>query len=284
MICETSCSTLLPRQPFMVKCSSMYYKRVINDLGISHFYRFKQADNTNQIETSVPDGCTDIIFQYDASGEDVGVHLYGTPLAPHSIGMKPGYYYFGVRFLPGNFPLTGGLSMADTINMVIPLNFRTGYEDLAEAIGKTEDFQIQIDLFMNYYKKNIEDGAARVKNFTLKKYMVNQIISCNGKLKISELAKMSGYSVRYVNSVFTTEMGIPPKEFCRIIRFQKCLSDMCRGYSGHDRLDLAAMSMDLGYSDESHMIRDFKEFTQRTPLAFLKELSGFHYLNRLKVI
>jgi len=70
-----------------------------------------------------------------------------------------------------------------------------------------------------------------IKKGALKKYFVNQIIANDGKTRIGNLAKSSGYSDRYVNSMFTSEMGIAPKKFCRIIRFQKCLSDICSTYS-----------------------------------------------------
>lgn len=284
IICESTCNTMLPRQPFMVKCSDMYYKKVINKLGISHFYSFQQDDNTPQIETSVPDGCMDIIFHFNAEKNDVGVSLYGTPLLPHSLDMRPGYNYFGVRFLPGNLPILAGICMADAINQVIPLDYLLKNEVLPNMVENSGSFENQINVFMNFHMKSYDTDDYKIKNFKLKKYFVNEIMRLNGNIKVNDLAEDSGYSVRYVNKMFKAEVGIPPKEFCRIIRFQKCLNDMCSKYGGCDGLDLEAMSLDLGFSDQSHMIRDFKEFTNRTPLAFLKELGRFNYLNRLKVI
>jgi AraC-like DNA-binding protein len=284
MICENTCDTLLPRQPFMVKCSSQYYKKVINRFGISHFYSFQQDHNTLQIETSVPDGCMDIIFHYDAGKNDVGASLYGSPLAPRSFDMIPGYHYFGIRFLPGNLPLLAGICMADVINKVTPLDFRLKDDSLTEMIENSDSFEQQINVFMSYYMNSLEHEISRAKNFEFKKYLVNEILKRNGNVKVNELALDSNYSVRYVNSTFKAEVGISPKEFCRIIRFQKCLSDLCTKYTGCNDFDMDTMSLNLGYSDQSHMIRDFKEFTKRTPSAFLNELGRFDYLKRLKIV
>lgn len=268
----------------MVKCSDAYYKKVVNQDGISHFYRFRQKEDLNQIETSVPDGCTDIIFSYDADKSHIGVNLYGSPLMPRTFDMTPGYYYFGVRFLPGNLPMVTGVNMADAVNSVIPLGGKAKQQNLAELIGSKDSFENQIEIFMDFYRRNLDDELSLVKNYELKKYLVSSILSSNGSVRIEELANSSGYSVRYVNRMFKSEMGIPPKEFCRIIRFQKCMSDMCSKYRGCEDMDLGMLSMDLGYADESHMIRDFKEYTNRTPHAFWSELGKFQYLNRLKFV
>lgn len=268
----------------MVKCASTYYKRVINQYGISHFYRFHQSKDTHQIETSVPDVCTDIIFHHDPHRNDLGAYLYGSPLLPHAFEMIPGYHYFGVRFLPGNLPLVTDISMAETINQVIPLNNVGKHINLAELIGHQKSFESQIDMFLNFYKKSLHDQLNKDKSFGLKKYLINQILNSSGNIRVEDLADTSGYSVRYVNRMFKAEMGIPPKKFCKIVRFQRCLSDMCNRLRDSKDLNLGMLSFDLGYADESHMIRDFKEYTNRTPHEFWKELHGFQYLNRLKVV
>jgi len=44
--------------------------------------------------------------------------------------------------------------------------------------------------------------------------------------KVKELADKTGYSVRYINKVFTDELGVPPKVFCKLIRFQYLLNSL----------------------------------------------------------
>ena len=284
MICETSCSTLLPRQPFMVKCGEVYYKKVMNELGISHFYCYRQAEGSNQIETSVPDGCTDLIFTYDAAHCNVGVDLYGSPLNPHSFEMVPGNNYFGVRFLPGNMLPATGLSAAEVIDQVLPLDDIPQYAELVERIAAEHTFDAQVNLFMKFYMEQNRKCLTPTRNSVLKKYLIRHILMHSGNLRVNELAADTGYSVRYINGVFKSEMGISPKAFCRIIRFQKCLSDLCSGYSAKQIEDISAEAMNLGYADESHMIRDFKNFSRRTPRGFLRELEQFQYSSRLKIM
>lgn len=276
----------MPRQPFMVNTApSYYYKKTINEYGISHFYTFQTDREHTQIETSVPDGCTDIIFHYDKESGDAGAYLYGSPLTPHAFELLEGYTYFGVRFLPGNSPITVDVStMADVINQVIPYKSIADDGRLPESIAVCPDFESQVALFLRDYLRSQEKEEEKSSNFTLKQYLLNTILGCSGNIRIEKLAKCSGYSVRYINRIFKDEIGISPKTFSRIVRFQKCLNDMSENAVWNAEMDMEPLLGDLGYSDQSHMIREFKEFSKRTPIRYLEELKKFDYAHRLKVI
>ena len=60
--------------------------------------------------------------------------------------------------------------------------------------------------------------------------------------------------------VFCHHVGMMPKEYARIVRFQKTLLMMQSGVTGYADIAFAA-----GYSDQSHFIREFKKFAGCTP-------------------
>jgi AraC-like DNA-binding protein len=59
------------------------------------------------------------------------------------------------------------------------------------------------------------------------------------------------------------ESGLTPKRLCRVLRFRHA----CRIAGGVDRLNWSAIALEAEYFDQSHLIRDFHEFTGHTPMA-----------------
>lgn len=69
-------------------------------------------------------------------------------------------------------------------------------------------------------------------------------------------------SPRQYRRRFEAAVGIPPKLLARILRFQRSLS--CIG-----KLPLAQVSLECGYYDQAHLVRDFRQFSGLTPSAWL---------------
>ena len=93
-------------------------------------------------------------------------------------------------------------------------------------------------------------------------------------LKQSDLAAGLGLSHRRFIEVFTDSVGLSPKVYARLRRFQIALG-VIHGTRG---LDLADLAYDCGWYDQSHMIRDFKQFSGLTPLEYAR-LKGEHLLH-----
>jgi AraC-like DNA-binding protein len=83
---------------------------------------------------------------------------------------------------------------------------------------------------------------------------------------IHEIVKETGYSHRRFIALFRREVGLPPKAYTRILRFQHAINRVARD-SATDWADLA---LDAGYSDQSHFNREFREFAGVTPEEYRK--------------
>ena len=63
-------------------------------------------------------------------------------------------------------------------------------------------------------------------------------------------------------------VGINPKEYTRIVRFQKALAQM--QHQAGKEINQAQIAYASGYADQSHFIREFKKFCGYTPVSLLK--------------
>jgi AraC-like DNA-binding protein len=83
--------------------------------------------------------------------------------------------------------------------------------------------------------------------------------------RVREAAKYIGLSQRRFIQIFKSEVGLTPKLFTRIQRFQQMRSFIAKDSSPN----WAAIAFDLGYFDQSHLIREFLEFSGLTPTDYL---------------
>lgn len=82
---------------------------------------------------------------------------------------------------------------------------------------------------------------------------------------IGSLADSACLSRRQYERAFRDTVGMNPKEYARIVRFQKALWMMqCQDYN------YAGIAAECGYADQSHLIRDFKFLSGHTPEALLR--------------
>jgi len=84
---------------------------------------------------------------------------------------------------------------------------------------------------------------------------------------IADVTAHIGLSSRRFIDVFTDQVGLTPKLFCRVRRFQRALRLSSQGQA----VDWAAVAADCGYFDQAHFIHDFRAFSGINPSAYLAQ-------------
>ncbi len=93
------------------------------------------------------------------------------------------------------------------------------------------------------------------------------ILRASGNTRITALAREAGVSVRQLERSFSQQIGVHPKLFARIVRFEAALDRKARS-SARSWTEVAH---EFGYCDQMHMVHDFGEFSGGTPAHMLKE-------------
>ena len=96
------------------------------------------------------------------------------------------------------------------------------------------------------------------------------IILTGGRARIPTLAARAGLGVRQFERKFLHQVGMRPKLFARIARFEAALE-----YKAHfDSRSWTSVAYTFGYYDQMHMVHDFAEFTGGTPSETLNQLEN----------
>jgi len=70
---------------------------------------------------------------------------------------------------------------------------------------------------------------------------------------------------------FKAEVGVTPKRYCRLLRFQQAVAKTHRA----KQVDWAELALECGYFDQAHFIHEFREFSGLTPSAYQSSTTAF---------
>lgn len=82
---------------------------------------------------------------------------------------------------------------------------------------------------------------------------------------VSAVTNQIGLSTRYFNQLFRDCVGLTPKLYCRVRRFQQVL----RFIEGKNQIDWIDIALTWGYVDQAHLIHDFRTFADCTPTEYV---------------
>jgi AraC-like DNA-binding protein len=91
-----------------------------------------------------------------------------------------------------------------------------------------------------------------------------QLRATHGRVPIGALATELGWSRKRIVARFRDEIGLPPKAVSRLLRFERA-----RELAG--TMSWGELAFECGFSDQSHLIAEFRRITGRTPETFLQD-------------
>lgn len=92
------------------------------------------------------------------------------------------------------------------------------------------------------------------------------------RANVNTVADELGLSERQLRRVFHEVLGVSPKVFSKLQRFQRALN----AAHSQRQANWASVAVAAGYYDQAHLIAEFRAITGATPRALLGELSAAH--------
>jgi AraC-like DNA-binding protein len=99
-----------------------------------------------------------------------------------------------------------------------------------------------------------------------------QLQQARGALPIRQLGQQAGYSERQLIRRFLEHVGIGPKRYARLVRFDALMAQL---RAAPRERDWGGLAVRFGYADQSHLVREVRQFTGTTPTALETLLEPF---------
>jgi len=136
--------------------------------------------------------------------------------------------------------------------------------ELEKQLEQIFDIDKKLKMLQEFLLQNL----FKTESDTIFEFCIQYINAHFESATIKTLEKLTGYTSRWINHKFETNLGISAKAFITIVRFQNELQTIA------NHLDKSTNSKSYldHYYDQSHFIKDFKRFTGLTPNKFLKTI------------
>jgi AraC-like DNA-binding protein len=173
----------------------------------------------------------------------------------------------GVHFKPGGaFPFLP-LPLQELRNHHVPLQFLWGprADELRERLLATKTAREKLRLLDDTLLAMLNQSNPRHPAIAYALATFNL-----GGRRVGDVVDKIGMSQRYFIELFSQEVGLTPKTFCRVRRFQRAVSLLHRAAD----VDWADTAVACSYCDQSHMIHDFQDFAGLSPAHYLARRSA----------
>ncbi|MCE7995587.1 MAG: AraC family transcriptional regulator [Roseivirga sp.] len=172
----------------------------------------------------------------------------------------------------GAYPVLG-IPMFEFINTVVDADVIFGNEivSLTEDIIGTTEIMDKIHLVERWlYKRlKLEDPiSTAVVQFAIDTTLCNP-----DKLNMKSIANKSGFTQQHFINIFKKYVGLTPKQYERIVRFNQILKRVNQSQT----IDWSDLAFEVGYYDQSHLINDFKTFSGFSPEVYLNKAQGLEH-------
>lgn len=203
-------------------------------------------------ERILPDGCLDIVI-----GPRDAI-VVGAMSRPIVVPPADGAGMIGVRFRPGMATAFLRIPAAALTDDHAPLEavWPDG-EEVADHVGSA----LGTDRAISRLAESLTSRLSRIATVPPDLLMaVERIMARGGRIDVSRLAASLGVTRQHLARRFAAHVGVSPKTFCRVVRLWSVLRSTARG-----RVNWAGLAADLGYSDQSHLVTEFRSLTGLTP-------------------
>ena len=183
------------------------------------------------------------------------------------------FILFQIVFQPGALFRLTGIPAHELTNTFVDAEavFPPEIHLVNERLSSTDDHLEMIAIvedFLMYLVRRRRMSQFRYCSLPIDK--VSQFLLQNpSPFLLDWLADQACLSTRQFYNLFVQRMGIRPKMYARIARFDQTV----KLKNAQPQKDWLSIALEYGYYDYQHLVRDYKEFTKLTPTEFAQKES-----------
>jgi AraC-like DNA-binding protein len=139
----------------------------------------------------------------------------------------------------------------------------TDFRDIRERMLETNDIGLRFRMMENFL---VSKFVSKMNVNPCVKFAIREMSERPDALNIARMNDQIGYSQKHFTEMFRKSVGVNPKSYLKIMRFQKAV----RTIDGSNEIDWGTIAQDCGFYDQAHFINDFKHFSGFTPEQYAK--------------
>jgi AraC-like DNA-binding protein len=183
------------------------------------------------------------------------------------------YHTFIIQFKANGFYKLFRMPMTEVTNKIHCLDdlFGVKAKNINEQLRNAGDIQQMAhfaDVFLLFF---LNKQKAHINLYDGITFISNELFNNASLLSIEQYAYKANMSVRNFGRRFIEQTGVPPKLYCRLLRFNNAINKKLK----QPQINWTSITYDCGYYDQMHMIKDFKEFANVNPSALFEKNTEF---------
>jgi len=250
---------------------------------VEAFIYFERVEYAHTVDRFLPNGDTEILIDF----HDTPQYIYDNQTLKE-IQACNHIWASGVRTEPITIPSGNGAAMmviSFKKGMAAPF-FPFPMEEIRDSVVDADlvwgsDFGRLRERLLN--TKNIDLRFHIVEEFLLRtfsstlnlnpciSFAVNEMIERPDTISIARMNATIGYSKKHFAEMFRKQIGVTPKSYLKIMRFQKAVKTI----DASENIDWGTIAFECGFYDQAHFINDFKHFSGFTPEQYSKIHSNY---------
>lgn len=248
---------------------------------VKHFIYFEGFNPVHSMDRFLPDGNAEFIINltdnpqiiYDnetlAELQSFGhAWVSGVRTQPITIPSGRGNRMLIVAFKKGKAHPFYNFPMSELTNLIVDagLIFGKKLRELREQLLNTASIPQMFLIVEKFLLQQAGDALHANTPSKCVEYAVSNIMNQPNILGFQQFSRQIGYSQKHFIDLFKKQVGVPPKQYLKIMRFQKAIQEI----ENNKSIQWSSIATESGFYDQAHFINDFKSFSGFTPNEYMK--------------
>jgi AraC-like DNA-binding protein len=231
---------------------------------VDFFWTYEGYAPAHRAERLLPTATSELVFSVDGNGRD-SCGISGVRSQSLVLDTSTPFSAIAVHFSPGGTVPFFDVPSTELRNSGVPLNVLWG-RDAASASDRLWEERTSEKRFQALEELLLAKARERFDRHPAVQFALDAFTRSKGMRPVSDVTDRISLSPRRFGELFGAEVGLSPKTFCRVQRFNEVLTRI-EQLTDVDWADLAAS---CGYFDQAHFNHDFRAFAGLTPSGYLQ--------------
>ncbi len=255
-----------------------YFPAYPLDQFIEVFIYFEGIQHPHKVDRFLPNGDTEILIDFNEGPQFIydneslketqacrHVWASGVRTEPITIPSGSNAAMMVISFKKGMAAPFFPFPMQELADRVLDADLVWGHDftNLREQLLATREIYRRFQVVEGFL---LQKFGSRLQVNPCVSFALDQMTHRPDEVGIARMNNQIGYSQRHFTDMFRRQVGVTPKAYLRIMRFQKAVKTIDAARD----IDWRQMSLDCGFYDQSHFINDFKHFSGFTPEEYAK--------------